>query len=124
MPGSFIWAPPPAVAGIAVEQLQKSRHKSTESTHVFMVPRLFTTKWRKQLHKVADVVLDVPAGHPVWPTNMFELLTIAFVFPFLSHRPWELRRAPNLMELERSLRKVWQSGDKSKRPLLQELWSL
>ena len=123
-PGSFIWTPPPAAAGIAVEQLRRSRHKSTESTHVFVVPRLFTTEWRKQLHKVADVVLNVPVGHPAWPENMFEPLTVAFVFPFLSHRPWELRRAPKLMELERSLRAVWESNDKPEGPLLRELWSL
>ena len=123
-PGSFIWAPPPAAAGIAVEQLRKSRHKSTESTHVFVVPRLFTTEWRKQLHKVADIVLNVPAGHPAWPSTMFEPLTIAIVFPFLSHRPWELRRTPKLMALERSLRKVWESNFEPEGPLLRELWSL
>ena len=123
-PGSFVWTPPPAAAGIAVEQLRRSRHKSTQSTHVFVVPRLFSTEWRKQLHKVADVVLTVPAGHPAWPANMCEPLTIAFVFPFLSHRPWELRRAPKLMELERSLRAVWESNCESERSLLRELWDL
>ena len=91
---------------------------------MFVVPRLFTTEWRKQLHKVADVVLNVPAGHPVWPSNMFEPLTIALVFTFLSHRPWELRRAPKLMALERSLHKVWESDVESERPLLWEFWSL
>ena len=89
-PGTFIWAPPPVAGGIAVEELRKSRHKSAESTHIFIIPCLFGTEWRKQLHKAADVVLSLPAGHPAWPESMHEPLTIAILYPYLSHRPWEL----------------------------------
>ena len=123
-PGTFIWSPPPVAAGIALEELRRSRHKSTESTHVVVIPRLFSTEWRKQLHKAADVVLTVPVGHPAWPKEMHEPLTLAILFPYLSHRPWELRRTPKLMELADSLRKVWESDPMSEGPLLRELWGL
>ena len=123
-PGTFIWTPPPVAGGIAVEELRKSRHKSAESTHVFVIPRLFATEWRKQLHKAADVVLSLPAGHPAWPESMHEPLTIAILYPYLSHRPWELRRAPILLELANLLHGVWKSGGMPERSLLRELWCL
>ena len=80
-PGTFIWSLPPAAARTAVEELRRFRHKSHNSTHVMVVPRLFTTEWRKELHKVTDVVLTLPVGHPLWPDNMHEPLTIAILFP-------------------------------------------
>ena len=123
-PGTFIWTPPPVAGGIAVEELRKSRHKSAESTHVFVLPRLCATEWRKQLHKAADVVLTLPAGHPAWPDCMHEPLTIAILYPYMSHRPWELRRAPILLELADTLHGVWKSGGSSEGSLLRELWSL
>ena len=123
-PGTFIWSPPPAAARTAVEELRRSRHKSHNSTHVMVIPRLFTTEWRKELHKAADVVLTLLVGHPLRPDNMHEPLTIAILFPFLNHRPWELRRTPKFLELASTLRKVWESCTEPKGPVLQELWSL
>ena len=58
--GDFLWVPPPAAAGVAVEQLQIARHKCFISQHIFIVPRLMQTLWRKQLCKAADVVLTLP----------------------------------------------------------------
>ena len=43
-PGTFIWTPPPVAGRIAIEELRKSRHKSMESTHVFVIPHLFATE--------------------------------------------------------------------------------
>ena len=123
-PGTFIWSPPPAAARAALEELRKSRHKSFESTHVVVIPRLFSTEWRKELYKAADIVLTLPVGHPAWPHEMHEPLTIALLFPFLNHRPWELRRAPELLDLGSSLHEVWKSDAESEGPLLRELWSL
>ena len=122
-PGSFVWSPPPVAGGIALEELRRSRHKSDRSTHVVVIPRLFTTEWRKQLHKAADLVLTLPAGHPAWPADMYEPLTIAISFPFVSHRPWQLRRAPKLVELGNTLQGVWKSDPESEGPLLRELWN-
>ena len=118
-----MWSPPPVAGGIALEELRRSRHKSDRSTHVVVVPRLFTTEWRKQLHKASDLVLTLPAGHPAWPADMHEPLTIAILFPFISHRPWQLRRTSQLVDLGNTLQEVWKSNPKSKGPLLRELWN-
>ena len=123
-PGTFIWSPPPVAAGIAMEELRKSRHKSAESTHIVVIPRLFSTEWRRSLYKAADVVLHVPAGHPAWPESLHEPLTIGILFPYLNHRPWELRRSPIVLELANSLQRVWKSGGEPEGPLLRKLWRL
>ena len=123
-PGTFIWSPPPVAAGIAMEELRKSRHKSAESTHLVVIPRLFSTEWRRSLYKAADVVLHLPAGHPAWPESLHEPLTIGILLPYLNHRPWELRRSPVVLELAHSLQRVWKSGGEPERPLLRKLWGL
>ena len=123
-PGMFIWSPPPVAAGIAMEELRKARHKSAESTHVMVIPRLFSVEWRKSLFKAADVVLTLPARHPAWPESMHEPLMIGILLPYLSHRPWELRRSPLILELANSLHGVWKSGGESEGPLLRKLWFL
>ena len=112
--GIYVWAPPPAAADTALEELRKARHKRQDSTHVVLVPRLMTPRWRKQLHKAADCVFEMPAGCGVaWPSEMFEPCLIAICFPFLPHRPWQLRGVPRLLALERSVRALWESGDAS-----------
>ena len=44
--GKFIWAPPPAAADVAVEQLRVARLKRVDSTHVFVCPKLLSPLWR------------------------------------------------------------------------------
>jgi hypothetical protein len=56
LPGTFVWAPPPAAASGALEELRKARIKRQDSMHIFVVPRLFTTEWLKQIIKAADIV--------------------------------------------------------------------
>lgn len=46
----FLWAPPPAAADVAVEQLGLSRHKRPDFLHIFICPRLMTHLWRKRLY--------------------------------------------------------------------------
>jgi hypothetical protein len=52
--------------------------------HVFVIPRLMTHLWRKNLGKVADVLFTVSAGVPFWTAGQFEPLIVAIVFP-ISH---------------------------------------
>jgi hypothetical protein len=54
--GSYLWQPAPAAAKFAIEELRRASLKRQDSLHVFVCPRLFTTQWRKQLYKVADLV--------------------------------------------------------------------
>ena len=122
--GNFVWAPPPAAAETALEEVRKARHRRTESTHIILIPRLMSPVWQKHLHKVSDIVLSLPAGHQAWPADMHEPLTIGIVFPFLRFRPWQLNRSPLLLDLERKLREVWKAKQGPERSLLRELWSI
>jgi hypothetical protein len=45
--GTMLWAPPPAVARFAIEQLRQARLKRQRSCHVMIVPRLMTLEWRR-----------------------------------------------------------------------------
>ena len=122
--GKYLWAPAPAAAAVAVEELRKARHQRVESTHVFIVPRLMTPLWRRHLFKAADLVVVLPPGHVAWPAEMLEPLTIAFCFPYLSHSPWQLKRSQVLLGLGRSLHEVWNSDVCTEGPLLRKLWEL
>ena len=105
--GTFLWVPPPAAANVALEELRKARIKRQNSTHFFVVPRLMAPEWRKQLHKTADLIIQVPPGTEGWPAAMYEPLTIAFVFPFLMHAPWQYRGSPKMFNLERQVRRMY-----------------
>ena len=120
--GSFIWSPAPAAAETALEELRKARHKRQDSTHVFIVPRLMEPHWRRHLYRSADVVLTLPAGHPAWPSEMHEPLIIALFYPFLSYRPWQVRKAPVIVALAEQLQRVWKTDGGSEGPVLRQLW--
>jgi hypothetical protein len=106
-PGRFIWAPPPAAADVAIEELRKARIKRQDSLHVFVVPRLLKPEWFRHLYKAADLVFDVPPGASCWPKRMYEPLIIGVVFPYLRSPPWQLRLTPKMLSLERRMRQMW-----------------
>ena len=102
--GTFVWAPPPAAARIVAEELRQARQKRQQSAHVFVVPRLMWVEWRKHLFKSADLMFDLPVGSDVWPAEMHETLIFAVYFPYLSRYPWELRKSPLLVDVDRRVR--------------------
>lgn len=104
--GTFVWAPPPAAANVAVEEIRKARIKRHQSTHIILIPRLMTCLWQKQLFKACDFVCELKAGHPHWGTNMYEPLLIGFCFPYISFHPFVLKAAPKLQQIHRELRHV------------------
>ena len=118
--GSFVWAPPPAAADVALEELRKARMKRQDSTHVFVCPRLLTTDWLRQLHKAADLVLEIPAGTSFWTKNMFEPLILGICFPFIDRRPWQLRGTPKMFSMVRKMRKVFQEEELAAGSLLRK----
>jgi hypothetical protein len=121
--GTFIWTPPPCAGEAAVEELRMARHKRQDSHHLFIIPRLMEPTWRKHLHKAADLILSLKPGHEAWPIHMHEPLTIAFIFPFIRQKPWQLRGSIQLLALGRALSGVWAGNIGSEGPILRELWS-
>jgi len=109
---TFLWAPPPAAAYAAVDELALSRHKRTHLHHIFVYPRLCTHMWQKKLYKTADHVLELPPcpGLP-WTSDMYEPLILAFVLPFVSFPPWELRSSAPVLELGQQMQGVWKTSE-------------
>jgi hypothetical protein len=105
--GTYLWSPPPGAAEVALEELRRARIKRQSSTHIFICPRLLTPEWRRQLHKAADIVFEVPPGPDFWPPSMFEPLIVGIVFPFIHRAPWQLRGTPKMFQMVREMRKVF-----------------
>ena len=126
--GKWAWAPPPGAADYALEQLRLARLKRVKSTLVFVCPRLLVPQWRRQLHRVADCVFECPAGTEFWPSNRHEPLVFGICFPFISHRPWQLRQSPAILEVARAVQRMWKTQTRCPGPVLQQLctsaWSL
>ena len=122
--GFFVWEAAPVAAIAMIEELRRARHKRQQSHHLVLIPRLMQPEWRKALYKAADLVVSLPIGHAAWPKEMFEPLTIAFIFPFLSYRPWQLRRSQHILDLGRKLSGVWGENQPGEGLILRELWGL
>ena len=119
---TYIWAPPPFAADVALAELRKVRIKRQTSTHLFVSPRLCTTLWLKQLHKASDIVLEIPPGTPGWPKEMHEPLLIGIVFPFLRFSPWQIRGIPKMFAMVRELHSMLKVADMDPRDLLRKFW--
>ena len=118
------WAPPPAAADAALEELAKARHKRTDTYHVIVIPRLMAPRWRRLFNKTCDFSFVVSPGASFWPDNMFEPLWVGIVLPFTKHRPWCFKRAPVLVEMGRNLRRMLHESEEESRNLLRKLWTL
>ena len=92
-----MWAPPPCLAQIAVEQLYEVKHMFRDSNHMFLCPLMMTDYWRKKLGKLADSMFILNSGSDDWPKSMYKSLIIAFDKPLLITRPWKARF---LLEME------------------------
>lgn len=121
---THLWCPPPAVADAALEELLKARHKRTDTFHIIAIPRLMTPRWRRLFYKACDFTCVIPAGSECWPANMFEPLYLGIVLPFTHHRPWQLKRAPLILEMEREMRCLLRSGEADGRDILRKLLKL
>ena len=109
-----LWMPPPAAMAVALEQFAKARHKRPEVPHVFVVPRLMTGHWRKELSKDADVLFTVRVGVSFWSSSQCEPLIVAIALPFVTRRvspeswrgPWVVRGSCLASELHQDLARV------------------
>ncbi len=139
-----LWLVPPAMMEIALELFCEDRMAHPHWPHVFVVPRLMTHLWRKNLGKDTDVLFTVPAGVSFWASGQIEPLIVAIVFP-LAHvpsytGPWVVRGTDEgeryertlingfkgnltgkLHELDGSLQRVWEDAASRSRVVLQQL---
>jgi hypothetical protein len=122
--GSMVWVPPLGVARFAIEELRQARQERQASLHIFVVPRLMGPEWRRNVFKSADLMFEVPVGHPIWPTEMHEPLTIALFFPYLNRCPWELRRSKLMVEVGRQVQRLLKDDPPAARNILSELFKL
>jgi hypothetical protein len=108
---------PPGAADVALEQLAAATHKRPHNHHIVIIPRWYTSHWRRLLGKICDVVFCVPLGTQAWPETMFEPLLIGLYFPLLSFSPWQLQRTSFLDGVARQLSSLprashnWGGGD-------------
>ncbi len=121
----LLWTPPPAAAGAALEELLILRHKCTHINNIVVIPRLYTTTWRKKLFKVSDLVFEVPPGRRTfWPAHEHEPLIIGLTLRFSSSPPWQLRQSQPVLDLARELQGLWTHEEGAERSVLRELLRL
>ena len=102
-----IWTPPPSAADVCLDMLGKTIHMLPHTNvHIVLIPRLMTSRWRKTLGKICDLIITVPIGTDIWPLSRFEPLLIGIAFPLSRHKPWRLRRTPMLESVEGVLRQL------------------
>ena len=116
-----IWIPPPAAGDIALEQMALSIHKRPNHIHLILIPRLFTSRWRKYLGKVCNLSFTIPLGSDVWDMANFEPLIAGVYLPLSRHKPWNLRGTPMLERVERMLHDVPPPDPRWGRSVLHEL---
>jgi len=119
--GAFVWSPPPAAAGAAVEQMARAKHRRPHCLHIAVIPRLMTVHWQKQLLKACDLVIRIPAKVPFWSSKQHEPVLIALALPLCKHRPWRLRSTKLMGDAERSLRSMWHQGAEGSGRFLRQL---
>jgi len=121
----FLWAPPPAAAATALQQLSLSRHKRGHLNHIFIAPWLMMALWRKRLFKLADIMLELPAGHfDFWPSACHEPLILGLTLHFFSHSPWILRNTPKILAMGRQVRRLWSASEEHVGLVLRKLCQL
>ena len=112
--GNFLWMVAPGAGEAAVEQLSAHTHGRSNTHHIFIIPRLCTCCWRKQLLKICDVVFTVLPQHYFWDTDMHEPLLVGIHFPLLPpetrFKPWKLKRTKFVEGFKSDVHRMQASG--------------
>ena len=120
----LLWMPPPCVADVAVEYLRKSYLKRPHITHIFVVPKLMSYRWRKYLLKVGHFSFYVDAGNGLhWPKSQHESLFVCITLPQLHCPPWTFHRSAKVLAMERKLREVQKSKERTECIILRKFWT-
>ena len=114
----LLWAPAPAIADVALEELRRSRHKRPDLCHIVVIPKLMTPLWRKVLLRTCCFSFYVDPGPTYWPSEMFEPLLIGVYLPYIHCFPWTYRGSNSILELERKLSEVQKGKHGCQRDIL------
>ena len=122
--GNFVWNVPPAAGEFAMQQLAHHTHIRPESMHLFVIPRLCTSHWRKQLLKCCDLVLTLALNDTFWPRQSHEPLLLGICFPLLpplvKYRPWKLKFTKFVEDFEKRMRFLQSTGNEVDWHILRE----
>ncbi len=118
---SYVWASPPVIANVALEECLKAVHKCTDAYHIFLIPRLYCPLWLCLFYKLSNFVFHFSPGLGYWPVSMHEPLFISISLPLLYRLPWTLRRTPLLVGMERELRRLPDCSEANGRDILRKL---
>jgi hypothetical protein len=130
-PGVHIWAPPPAAALVALNELARSRHKRPcQVKHLFLCPRLlWQEQWRRRFEKEMDVWFMLFPG-TVWTHKMFEPLLVGMSFPMkprsdhADRGPWLVRqKREEVLEIGRALSQMSKACHFRVGDYLRKLWA-
>lgn len=120
----WIWAPPPAAALYAMEELALARLKRADHTlAIVMIPLLLKPEWFRRFSRSVDVYFVVRPNHTFWGPSMHEPLLIGICFPLLSCEPWAWKNAEFMVGLGRTLSAVHKKDSNAGRDLLRKFWS-
>ena len=122
--GCHLWTPPPGGALIALEEIAQAKLKRPfEVLHVMICPRLlYFEEWERRFAKEMDFWMIIPTNSSFWPHNCCEPLVLGISFPLRHSPPWKLRRVATVVELGRSLQKMFESGDLGAGDILRQFW--
>jgi len=122
---TWVWAPPPAAALDALEELGFGRLKRRATLRgIVLVPTMMEEEWFRRFAKNVDLRFLVPAGSiPEWPACQYESLTVGVYLPLLHYRPWDWKDCCFMVSLGRSLSAMFRSGDPSGGRVLCEFWA-
>jgi hypothetical protein len=87
---AYIWAPPPIIPDVVLEECAKAIHKRMDAYHIFLIPRLYSPFWLQMFYKLSDFVFKLPPGSRHWPSSMQEPFFIGVFLPLLTRNPWSL----------------------------------
>ena len=86
---NYIWTPPPAAGDVAAEYMAQAIHKRPNATHIYICPRLMTSRWQRIVRKTSDLFLYIPCHTELWGHDQHEPLILAISLPLSRHRPWK-----------------------------------
>jgi hypothetical protein len=103
--GWFVWCPPPAIADAVLEHMYKAQQKRPQtSAHLFICPRIMTSRWRNKLFKAATFSFTIPITSFIWGPDLYEPLIVYVCLQLSKHRHWDLQTSKLVGDVERSLR--------------------